>query len=112
MVRHLRHLLFGVSPLLWTRALDALLLSARSCPTIFDLLLMVSEVYRVWVRLTGRLLRKPPVFARISPQLPLASGRHVAVPMLWPAVLRDSVSLARGPHQAASPFSGVSGSPL
>ena len=87
MMSLLLHLLFGVSPLLWTRALDALLLSARSCPTIFGLLLMVSEVSRVWVRLTGRLLRKPPVLARISPQLPVAAVRCIFVPMLWPAGL-------------------------
>ena len=107
MMRHLRHLLFGVAPLLWPRALDALLLLARSCPTIFDLLLMVSEVYRVWVRLTGRLLRKPPVLARISPQLLVAAGRRICVPMLWLALLRDSASLARGPHSEECPFSEV-----
>ena len=112
MMSLLLHLLFGVSPLLRTRALDTLLLLARSFSTLYDLLLMVSEVSRVWVRLTGRLLRKLPFHARISPQLPLASGRHVVVPMLGPAVLRDSVFLARGPYQAASPFSGLSRSPL
>jgi hypothetical protein len=48
----LPHPLFGVSPLLQTNALHASLLLARSFSTIYDLLLTVSLVSRVWVRLT------------------------------------------------------------